>query len=647
MRQTSEQPLALTPEEIYLRAVAAGLAPDPPLTVSEWADKYRMLSSRSSSEPNLWRTSRTPYLREVMDCLSPSTRWQRIVFLKSSQIGGTECGLNWIGYIIHRAPGPCLIVQPTTDMAKRLSKQRIDPLIEACPELRRKVKDKRATAKGAGTNTVLQKEFPGGYLVMTGANSAVGLRSMPVRFLFLDEVDGYPLDVDGEGDPVNLAIARTRTYPQRKVFMASTPSLTGRSRIERHYEESDQRVYEVPCPHCREFQPLEFVQLRWEKGRALAAQYHCRACSRVIEERSKTQMLADGRWRATQEGNGVTAGFRLSSLYSPLGWFSWGEAAEQHEKAAKNPQDLQVFFNTVLGESYAESGETPDNHRLYERREPYEIGTVPAFAGALTAGADVQRDRIEVEIVAWGPRRESWSIDYRVFTGDTGQPEVWRKLAAMLDEEWPHELGGRLQLIRMAVDSGYIPLTVYKWARALNSPRVMVVHGASNGPAALLGQSKPIEVGPQGQRVRYGIHLWPINTSIAKEELYRNLRLDAPALEKGEQYPDGYCHFPQYSLEYFEQLCAERLMTRMKNGYRVPYWQQTRERNEALDCRVYARAAAAAARIDLWKDEKWQQVADDLITRPVDELPAHHGISQTGMSPMPKFRAHEVDDPYV
>jgi phage terminase large subunit GpA-like protein len=643
MMPAATLPLVQTPEEIYLRAALAGLTPDPVLTVSEWADNYRILSTRASSEPHQWRTSRTPYLRDVMDALSPTSRWQRIVFLKASQIGATEAAMNWLGYIMHRSPGPALAVQPTTEMAKRLSKQRLDPMILASPELRQRVSDRRAKDSG---NTMLAKEFPGGILVLTGANSASGLRSMPVRFLFLDEIDAYPFDLDGEGDPVNLAIARTRTFPQRKIFMASTPSRTGSSRIERLDEEGDKRVYEVPCPHCGEMQPLEFSQLRWPKDQPRQATYYCRGCAKAVPEAAKTRMLAGGRWRATAEGDGVTIGFRLSSLYSPLGWFSWGEAAESYERAGKNPQDLQVFHNTVLGESFADSGETPDDHRLYERREAYPIGLVPKGAGALTAGADVQRDRIEVEILAWGPRRESWSIDYRVFYGDTSQPAVWEKMTALVDETFPSETGGSLQLAKLAVDTGYNSLVVYSWARTMSSSRVMCVHGDSRA-AALLGASSVIEVGPQGQRVRFGVRLWPINTSIGKEELYRNLRLPAPEIEKGEPFPAGYCHFPQYAMEYFAQLCAEKLMTRMVNGYPKPYWQQTRERNDALDARIYARAAAAASRIDGWSEERWKQVLDDLVTKRVDEQPAWRGISQRGLSPMPKPPNHGPDDPYL
>jgi phage terminase large subunit GpA-like protein len=304
-----------TAEEIYAQAAAAGACPDPLLTVSEWADSYRTLSQRASAEPGPWRTERTPYLREIMDCLSPSSPVETVVLMKGAQVGGTECGNNWIGYVVHQAPGPMLAVQPTVEMAKRNSKQRIDPLIEESAALRELVSDPRSRDSG---NTMLAKEFPGGLLVMTGANSAIGLRSMAARYLFCDEVDAYPGDVDGEGDPVKLALARTRTFARRKVFMVSTPKITGMSRIESAFEDSDQRFYWVPCPRCEKYQTLRFAQIRWPKGEPELGLYICEHCEGAIENHEKHWMLERGEWRAAAPGPGKAAGFHLSSLYSPV-----------------------------------------------------------------------------------------------------------------------------------------------------------------------------------------------------------------------------------------------------------------------------------------------------------------------------------------
>ena len=249
------------------------LRPEPLLKVSNWADQYRMLSQKSAAEAGRWKTDRTPYLREIMDELSPSSPTQRIVFMKGAQIGGTECGNNWIGYVMHMAPGPMLSIAPTVELAKRQSKQRIDPMLDEMPILRDKVKPARARDSG---NTILSKDFIGGVLVLTGANSAVGLRSMPARYLFMDEVDGYPGDVDGEGDPILLAERRSATFKRRrKVFMVSTPTTKGLSRIQREFEGSDQRFYHVPCPDCGHLQPLRFSQLKWPENEPDKVKYSC------------------------------------------------------------------------------------------------------------------------------------------------------------------------------------------------------------------------------------------------------------------------------------------------------------------------------------------------------------------------------------
>jgi phage terminase large subunit GpA-like protein len=523
-----------------------------------------------------------------------------------------------MGYIIHQAPGPMMSVQPTVEMAKRNSKQRIDPLIEESEVLRKLVRDPRSRDSG---NTVLSKDFPGGVLVMTGANSAVGLRSMAARYLFLDEVDAYPGDVEGEGDPITLAMARTRTFARRKVFLVSTPKITGMSRIESAYEESDQRKYWVPCPTCREFQILKFAQLRWPKGDPQSAVYICEHCGQEIRNHQKQSMLARGEWRAGAKGDGRTAGFHISSLYSPVGWFSWGDAAKQFEQAQKNPALLQVFVNTVLGETWTLLGEAPEWQKLYDRREDYKVGLVPRGGLFLTAGADVQKDRIEVEIAAWGRGKESWSVDYRVFEGDTSRAAVWEKLTGLLNESFTTESGLELPIMQLAVDSGFATIEVYQWARRQGG-RVLVIKGDSRTPS-LIGSASPVEVGPMGAKLKRGVRVWPVNSGMAKEELYRWLRQDRPTDEdvaKGIPFPSGYCHFPRYSEEYFKQITAEQLVTKIVKGYRRHEWQKMRERNEALDCRVYARAAAGRVGIDRFQEKHWGDLERRVGAPPVQDV---------------------------
>ena len=426
------------------RAWRDGLTPDPLLTVSEWSDRHRMLSSKASAEPGRWRTRRTPYLKAIMDCLSPTSPVERVVFMAGGQLGKTECGNNWLGYVIHHAPGPMMAVSPTVEMAKRNSKQRIDPLIEESPVLKELIAPARSRDAG---NTILAKEFRGGVLVMTGANSAVGLRSMPVRYLFLDEVDGYPLDVEGEGDAISLAEARTRTFARRKIFIVSTPTIAGVSAIEREYQASDQRRYFLPCPHCGHLQWLRFEQLRWERGRPQTVAYVCEACEEPIAEHHKTRMLEQGEWRAQAPENGAkTAGFHLSSLYSPVGWRSWRDIAAAWESAiAKetgSASAIKTFKNTELGETWVEEGEAPDWQRLLERREDYPMGTVPLGGLLLVGGADVQKDRIEASIWAFGRGKESWLVEHRVLMGDTAREAVWARPGGPLGRALDPRLGG-------------------------------------------------------------------------------------------------------------------------------------------------------------------------------------------------------------
>lgn len=634
----------LDARQAYAVPFAQGIKPEPMLRLSDWADKHRILSRKYASEPGKWRTSRTPYLREIMDCLSPTSPVQVVVFMKAAQIGGTEVGNNWLGFIIDHMPAPVMVVMPTVELAKRYSKQRLAPMISETPRLRNKVRASRARDSG---NTIQTKEFEGGLLVLTGANSAVGLRSMPVRFLMEDELAAYPDDVDGEGDPDDLAIARTRTYRSRKkIYKPSTPTFTGRCKIAKAYEESDQRRYYVPCPHCNVKQTLIFDNLRWPKGEPSKVRYVCVHCGSEIEEWQKTWMLENGEWRAKFPGrhDGKVAGFHINSLYSPVGWHGWDEIAKEWEDAQGNQEKLRTFVNTVLGETWNEKGEAPDWHRIYERREQYRFNVVRAGGVVLFAGADVQKDRIEVEVVAYGPGLESWSVDYRVFPGDTAcDPTTgpWKQLGAMLSEQWDHELGGKLMLRMLAVDARFNTQHVYNFVRGYPVDRVIAVMGDKDGQSSIISQPRAVDVKLEGQKtIARGIKVWFVGGSIVKSELYGWLRANRPtdeALAKGEKYPAGYCHFPEYGEEYFKQLTAEQIVVRIIKKRRRYVWEQTRERNESLDCRVYARAAAALAGIDRASAEDWEILRQQLV-----------GVEQAPTLQEPQGgRVTTSDDPYL
>lgn len=618
------------------RAWREGLTPDPLLSVSEWSDRHRILSSKASAEPGRWRTHRTPYLKAIMDCLSPTSPVERVVFMKGAQLGATEAGSNWIGYVIHHAPGPMMAVWPTVEMAKRNSKQRIDPLIEESGVLAELIAPARSRDSG---NTILTKEFRGGVLVMTGANSAVGLRSMPVRYLFLDEVDGYPLDVEGEGDAISLAEARTRTFARRKIFIVSTPTIAGASAIEREYQASDQRRYLVPCPHCAHRQWLRFEQLRWDKGRPETAAYVCESCDTAIAEHHKTWMLEHGEWRAVAPENGAkTAGFHLSSLYSPVGWRRWREIAVAWELAVSKESGsaaaIKTFKNTELGETWVEEGEAPDWQRLIERREDYSLGSIPRGGLLLVGGADVQKDRLEVSIWAFGRGKESWLVEHRVLMGDTARDAVWKQLSELILEHWTHASGAAMPLARFALDTGFATQEAYAFVRERRDPRVMPVKGVARG-AALIGTPTAVDISQGGKKLRRSIKVFSVAVGIAKLEFYNNLRKSADVGEDGltTVFPAGFVHLPKVDAEFIQQLCAEQLITRRnRNGFPVREWQKMRERNEALDCYVYARAAASAAGLDRFEERHWRELERQL------------GLAHPPNAPNPESQTESPDE---
>jgi len=503
--ETNDDLFAFDGAETLLRAWGAGLEPDPYLTVSEWADRHRMLAARASAEPGRYRTIRTPYMRAIMDALSPADVCRRIVFMKAAQVGATEAGNNWIGFAIHQAPGPMLAVQPTVELAKRNSRQRIDPLIEESASLRGRVKPARSRDSG---NTMLSKEFAGGILIMTGANSAVGLRSTPARYIFLDEVDAYPASADDEGDPVTLAEARSLTFAhRRKVFLVSTPTIRGLSRIEREYEASDQRRYFVPCPHCGHTQWLEFERLRWEKGQPETAAYHCAACEEPIAEHHKTAMLEGGEWRATAEADDpATVGFHLSALYSPIGWLSWERIARSWEATQGSDEAIRAFRNTVLGETWVETGEALDWQRLYDRRKRWKASSIPSGGLFLTAGADVQKDRIEIDVWAWGRELESWLVDHVVIEGGPEREQAWEALARLLDRTWRHERGAHLKIAKLAIDTGYEAPAVYAWARRQGFAQVAPIKGVEGFNRRVRFLGRPMWMRPMPASVCAAVH---------------------------------------------------------------------------------------------------------------------------------------------
>jgi phage terminase large subunit GpA-like protein len=595
----------------HIRAFFDGLRPPPEQSVSDWSDQHRFLTSETSAEPGRWRTNRTPYLRAIMEALSDTDPCTEVVFMKGAQIGGTEVGINWIGYTMHVSPCPMMAVQPTVETSEDWSRDRITPLLVGTPVIGAMFGD--VTSKNPN-NTITRKKFPGGYLKITGANSAAALRSKPIKRLMLDEVDGYPLDVDGEGDPVALAVTRTRTFARRKIYYCSTPTFASSSRIEELLAKSDRQYYQVPCVYCGHEQRLRFEQLKWPEGNPDAAGYACELCGKLMHEHHKTDMLAKGAWSASQDGAPGIKGFHLSSLYSPAGWLSWAECARKYEEAQRsgNPQKMKAFVNTILGETYAEKGDAPEWRRLYDRREDYPIGTVPEGVHILTAGADVQKDRIELEVVGWAPGMRSWSVSYHILEGDVFTDAPWKKLSELLATPIPvANTKQTMSISKLCIDTGYATQQVYAWGRRQNPTVVALVKG-QDGLASLIGKRSQVDVNEGGRKITNGAVIWTVGSSIAKAELYGWLRLDGGI--EGVPDPAGYCRFPEYGKEYFEQLTGEQMVIRTVRGYQQYQWEKIRDRNEALDCRVYARAAASIMGLDRLEDKHWSVLAGRKLT---------------------------------
>lgn len=560
------------PTKLALDSFFDGFRTPPNITVDKWADEFRILPSESSSSPGEWKTSKTPYLREIMECLSPQHPARQVVFIKGSQIGGTEVGINWASYVIDLAPAPMLIVQPTLQLAERFSKQRLAKSFNQMPVIQKKLGGK---SRDSG-NTIFSKEFPGGMLMLGGANSAAALRSMPVKYLFCDEIDAYPADVEGEGDPLGLAIARTETFYWAKIFLNSTPTISGASKIELAYEDSDQRVFEIPCTECGEFQPIEWEFIKWEKdadGQPLAetAALCCRHCGCLIPESKKKQFLGRGKWRPTNPGN-KTPGFRLSSLYAPLGWYSWARAVKEFAKAQGNPDRLKTFVNTKLGQAWEEQGEKLEFTELEKRAERYPA-QVPDGVLVITAAVDVQPDRLELEILGWGKNRESWLLEYRKIPGSYENQETWKMLDGALAKVWTNRHGQRFVVQGCFVDSGdgNSTLAVYRYTKKREGRRVFSSKGRG-------GVGLPV-ISRVSKSNKIGASLYTIGVDGAKSTVYGLLKNTAPG--------PGYCHFPTgLPSEYYLGLTAEKLVKTKINGRIEHRWKKIRERNEPLDLRV-------------------------------------------------------------
>lgn len=504
-----------------------------------------------------------------MDAISdPSVK--EVWVMKSAQVGWTELVNNCIGFHVDQDPAPMLLVQPTLEMAEAWSKDRLAPMIRDTPVLRGKIADAKARDSG---NTLLHKSFTGGRLTIAGANSPAGLASRPIRIVMFDEVDRFPASAGTEGDPIALGIKRARTFWNRKVLAGSTPTVKGSSRIEVGFEQSDQRYYYVPCPHCGEFQRLVWAQVRWDEGRPETAGYVCQHCAAVLTDADKPVMLERGEWRSSRPFDGV-AGFHISELYSP--WSSWPEMAAGFLKAKRLPETLQTWINTSLGETWEYAGEKLEPQGLLARRESYTAESLPPGVLLLTLGTDVQDDRLECTVWGWGADEEAWRVEYVVLRGNPGSQALWQEHDDLLRRRWRTDDGRELVIEATGVDSGgHFTEQVYRYCAARKRFRVWAVKGV--GGTGKLAWPKKASKAKVGQ-------VWLVGVDTAKEVIYQRLKR---VIEPGP----GYLHFDATTdEEWLEQLTSETVVHRISQGRRVRVWRprQTGIRQEALDTTVYA-----------------------------------------------------------
>ena len=561
----------------------------------------------------------------MMDAIS-EPNIETVTLMTAARVGKTEIINNILGRYIDNEPCPILSVNPTVEMAEAWSKKYFAPMIRDTPCLRAKVKE--AKTRDAN-NTILEKSFPGGYIAMAGANSPAGLASRTIMIVVLDEVDRFPPSAGTEGDPVELAKKRAETFTYRKKFVqTSTPTIKGVSRIEQEWNQSDQRRYYVPCPHCNHFQHLVWPQIRFVKEYIDDVFYECENCHEKITEAHKPRMIRLGEWRKENPLVTKHAGFHLNALYSP--WISWTEIVRKFLNAKKRREALKVWINTMLGETWEEEEAlTIDDESLASRIEDYQ--NIPMGVVLLTAGVDGQDDRLVCLVKGWGLKQESWFIDYKTFYGSPGRADTWNLLDAYLKTSMQHENGLKLSIVSVCIDSGgHFTQNVYDYINRRSGSRVFAIKGYGGYGKSFVGK-------PTRNNKQRAI-LVPLGVDTAKELIYDRLQISAPG--------PGYMHFNRNcNDDYFQQLTSEKHVTKYTKGYPTKVWElKSGRRNEALDCEVYALAAftllnASMEKIAMQLEEKAKNAQAEgvevrqLVRRPKPRLNFRVNLNSSGYDP--------------
>lgn len=581
---------------ITVKKAVSNFLPPEQLTVTEWADKYRRLSPENSAEAGQWRTSRTPYLKEIMDAFT-DPHVHRIAVAASSQVGKTEMEMNMIGYMVDIDPGPAMFVLPTVDNGKDMSKRRIAPMIRDTKPLKQKI----ATSKSRDSdNTVLKKIYPGGMLTITGSNSSASLASVPCRYVFGDERDRWAKDAGGEGDPWGLVEARTITFYNYKMVEVSTPTIKGHSSIEKSFGLGTQEYWCVECPHCREYNFIDFDHISYSahkigEGRMNhfivdSVEYACPVCGCVSSESQIRKQPK--KWIAKNPEayqNGIRS-FWINAFSSP--WMPWARIILRYLEAQGDPQKMKTVYNTLLGRLWDDQNVILDEDDLMKRREEYDA-ELPEGVLCLTCGVDTQDDRLEYEVVGYGMDLQNWGIEKGYIFGKPSDDDVWERLDGVIDRRWKYKNGKGLRISLTFVDSGgHYTQEVYENCRKRKMKKVFAIKGKG-------GEDIPY-VGPPGKAkiVKKGVvvgttPLYIIGVDAGKEKIMSGL-----ALENEERHR---FHFPTdkdrgYDANFFNGLLSESMefVTTAKGGKWKWMKLTGHNRNEALDCRNYANAAYKA-----------------------------------------------------
>ena len=558
-------------EELMRVTLRRGLSPIPKLSVRSWAEKYRQLP-RESAEPGRWRTSRVPYMAAVMEAFTePGV--EKIVVKSASQVGKSECLLNVLGRFAHVDPATMLIVQPTLEMSQDFSKSRLMPMINECKVLKPLfIGAKETTSTRDANQTILSKYYVGGRLVLAGANSPAGLASRPIRILLCDEVDRFPVSAGAEGDAVSLAEKRTTTYWNRKIGIFSTPTAKGLSRIDAEYELGTRERWAHACPNCGEYYTLELHQITSE------CRWRCPDCGHEFDEitmkKTRQKYIAE-----SPEVKGIR------SFFIP-GWSSqflpWATIMREWREAQGKPQLEKVVYNTRFGESYELTGEIKDSTQFVTRLEKYGA-EIPEGVRLLTAGVDVQNDRLEYEIVGWGEGEECWGIQRGVIPGSANKQTTWEALDEVLDRQYRSKRE-TLTVARTFVDSGFMTSEVYEYCRRRLMRGRMAIKGVGSVGKGLIYRTT----------MQRGVPLTLLGVNEGKDEVYSRLMIEKPGAQ--------YCHFGSddkyirrrgYDESYFRGLTAEHKVRHQSGGMLYDQWEPVSKhaRNEPLDLRVYALAA--------------------------------------------------------